>query len=88
MNTVSSSDRFVSPRRQPGRHEAVRDWLGRRLDLRECHRDPRCRTHRDVLAPCSCHPLFLHWDFVIDWVLCGILLASVFLFALAIELLT
>jgi hypothetical protein len=54
-----------------------RDWLGRRLDLRECHRDPTCRTHHDPLAPCTCHTLFIHWDWVVDWLLCSGLVAAV-----------
>jgi hypothetical protein len=63
---------------------APRDWLGRRLDLRECHRDPSCFTHRDPLAPCSCRSLFLRWDFLIDWVLCGVLVGSVLLVTMLI----
>ena len=62
----------------------ARDWLGRRLDLRECHRDPSCETHRDPLAPCSCRTLFLQWDFVIDWVMCGVLVSGVVLVGLAL----
>jgi hypothetical protein len=59
---------------------ARRDWLGRRFDLREFHRDPTCRTHDDPLEPCSCHLLFREWDWIVDWILCiGIVLAIILL---------
>lgn len=63
----------------------ARDWLGRRVDLRECHRDPSCATHRDALAPCSCRALFLQWDFVVDWIMCALLVSTVVLCALALD---
>jgi hypothetical protein len=59
--------------------------MGRRLDLRDCHRDPGCHTHRDPLAPCSCRSLFLRWDFLIDWVLFGVLIGSGLLVAMLLS---
>ena len=57
-----------------------RDWLGRRIDLREFHRDPRCRTHEDPLETCSCHVFFRDWDWILDWAFCiGIVLTVVIL---------
>ena len=53
-----------------------RDWLGRRNDLKEFHRDPACRTHTDPFDPCSCRRLFREWDRTLDWAFCiGIVLA-------------
>jgi len=57
-----------------------RDWLGRRCDLKECHRDPACRTHIDPFEPCSCRALFREWDWLLDWTFCiGIVLAVLIL---------
>ena len=57
-----------------------RDWLGRRDDLKEFHRDPACRTHQDPHEPCSCRRIFREWDWILDWAFCiGIVLAVVVL---------
>jgi len=65
----------------PGRvHVPVeRDWLGRRLDLRECHRDPTCGTHTDPQLPCTCRALFRQWDWVVDWIFCCGLVGAIIL---------
>jgi hypothetical protein len=62
-----------------------KDWLGRRLDLRDCHRDPRCNTHRNPLWPCSCHAFFRDWDWVID---CLVYVALIIAAALTISTMT
>lgn len=59
------------------RSDVERDWLGRRIDLKEFHRDPTCRTHNDPLDECSCHALFRDWDWILDWALCIGIVATV-----------
>lgn len=72
----------------PGRaHTHVeRDWLGRRIDLRDFHRDPTCGTHQDPLLPCTCHALFRQWDWVIDWIFCCGLVGAIILLLLVLPM--
>lgn len=55
------------------------DWLGRRIDLKEFHRDPTCRTHDDPLEACTCHFVFRDWDWMLDWAFCIGIVATVIL---------
>jgi hypothetical protein len=63
----------------PTRNRIERDWLGRRVDLKEFHRDPTCLTHADPYEPCTCHALFREWMWIVDWTMCIGIVASILL---------
>lgn len=62
------------------RRRTDRDWLGRRYDLREYHRDPSCNTHDDPLEECTCRSIFLNADWIADWALYSTLVGALALF--------